>query len=118
MRRATRRLSTSAVGTLSDTLVRALTPVARLAGRIPSPKLRKVVRAGLPVASYWGELPLESRLQVEWSRLDTRDWLTPAFDLPTTYKELRAVLFEEGASDVRRRDDVGGLTLLVTRSGS
>lgn len=101
IRPITRRLPTAVVTALVDVLVFMFTPAARVAPHLPD-RFGKVVRAALPIASYWGILPLEAHQQVEWSRLDTRDWLTPTYDKPMRYEELRAVLLAGGATDVRR----------------
>jgi hypothetical protein len=115
MRLVSRRLRPPIVNRLSDGMVRIFTPVARLAARIPTPTGRRVARACLPIASYWGELPLDPERQVGWSLLDTRDWLTPMYDLPKTYEEVRDALLAGGASEVCRKHGTGGLTVHATR---
>jgi 2-polyprenyl-3-methyl-5-hydroxy-6-metoxy-1,4-benzoquinol methylase len=114
LRRITRHLSPSVVSRLSGFLVRSFTPAARRIGRISRPKLRRALAAMLPLATYWGTLPLNDSQQVEWSLLDTNDWLSPAFDLPQRYTDVKRVLLEEGASEVFRRP-VPGLTVSATR---
>jgi 2-polyprenyl-3-methyl-5-hydroxy-6-metoxy-1,4-benzoquinol methylase len=113
LRLATRRMPPGAVTRFSDGMVRALTPVARATGRISSPRVRRLAKVGLPIASYWGDLPLEPADQVRWSRLDTRDWLTPKFDQPLTFEALQTALTAAGAVDVRR-GRAPGLTVVAT----
>jgi 2-polyprenyl-3-methyl-5-hydroxy-6-metoxy-1,4-benzoquinol methylase len=86
IRPVTRRLSPKSVLSVSKVLVAAFTPAARAAGHLKSPQLRRIARAALPIASYWGELPLDDARQREWSLLDTHDWLSPTYNLPQTFE--------------------------------
>jgi 2-polyprenyl-3-methyl-5-hydroxy-6-metoxy-1,4-benzoquinol methylase len=116
LRRFTRHLPASAAARFSSQLVGGFTPIARSAGRLPSAAARRVARTLLPIASYWGELPLDDAQQREWSELDTHDWLTPAYDLPQRFAALRVALMEAGAVEVRR-SQARGLGVLATRRG-
>lgn len=113
LRRFARRLSPERVEQLSAGLVRAFTPVARVVGALP-PSSRRAARGLLPIASYWGELPLSPDQQREWSLLDTHDWLSPAYDLPLTERALEQALSEAGAVGIRRID-VPGLGMRAER---
>ena len=62
-------------------------------GKIP--KIGGQLKRVVPVANYVGELPLDERQQLEWSLLDTFDWLSPAYDQPQTAATVRGWL--EGA---------------------
>ena len=50
----------------------------------------------MPVANYVGSLPLDDRQQLEWSLLDTVDWLSPEFDNPQTAATVREWLRRAG----------------------
>lgn len=114
LRRLTQHLSSRAVSALSRLLVAAFTPVARLISHIRPKKLQRLLSTCLPIAAYWGALPLTNAQQVEWSLLDTHDWFTPAFDFPQRYQDVRCALQEAGASEVTRRS-VPGLTISAIR---
>ena len=47
--------------------------------------LKKLV----PVANYVGVLELSEKQQLEWSLLDTFDWLSPEYDNPQTPTTVR-----------------------------
>lgn len=113
LRRVTCHLSPPAVTRLAGALVALFTPVARMSSRLPT-RAGRVVRALLPIASYWGDLPLSPAQQREWSLLDTHDWLSPRFDLPTTFPDLERALLDAGASQVTRLP-APGLTVRAVR---
>jgi hypothetical protein len=54
----------------------------------------------VPVTSYVGSLPLTRQQQLEWSLLDTFDWLTPAYDHPQTSKSVRHFFARAGTPTV------------------
>ncbi len=113
LRGGTTRLPPKLVISVSEGMVRLFTPVARATGRLPHP-LARLVRTGLPIASYWGVLPLTPDQHKEWSLLDTYDWLSPRYDRPQTYSELRRALLFAGASAVDRIA-APGLAVVATR---
>jgi SAM-dependent methyltransferase len=115
LRRAYRLVPEDALLPLCRALVGGFTPLARATALLPGAGLRRAVRAALPIASYWGVLPLDERRQREWSLLDTYDWVSPAYDLPQSWDDLRDALAAAGACDVRRRD-VPGLTVTARRA--
>jgi hypothetical protein len=114
IRRVTNRLPGDARSRVARMLVNVFTPVARLTPMLPEGLARRVFHRALPMASYWGLLPLTPERQREWSFLDTNDWLTPEYDLPMSFEELRAALHEADAVDVRQID-VPGLTVRARR---
>ena len=87
LRPVTKRLPKTCLFAILASLVPALLPLSRWLGRIP------VLGGGLkrlvPVANYDGILPLSERQHLEWSLLDTFDWLAPEFDHPQTPKTLQ-----------------------------
>lgn len=115
LRRVARYLSPARVFQMSRLLVGVFTPAARLIGSIRHRGLRRLLSSLLPIASYWGSLPLDRDQQIEWSLLDTHDWLSPTYDFPQRYHDLARALFEAGASDVWRRP-LAGLTVGATRA--
>jgi SAM-dependent methyltransferase len=94
-------------------LVAVFGPLARWSGHLSS-RYRRVVKALLPIASYWGELPLSPQQQREWSLLDTYDWLTPTYDRPQTFEGLSDALVRGGAVKVRRLR-ASGLAVVAER---
>ncbi|MDQ6879825.1 MAG: class I SAM-dependent methyltransferase [Candidatus Dormibacteraeota bacterium] len=115
LRRVCRHLSPASIAKLSDELVATFTPVAR---RIPSLKGKRVsrlARAMMPIANYWGTLPLNDDQQYDWSRLDTHDWLSPTYDKPQRFEALSKALFEAGATRVSLRQ-VPGLAVIATQA--
>jgi SAM-dependent methyltransferase len=56
--------------------------ISRLLGSIPL--LGNWLKRLVPVANYYGMLPLSEQQHLEWSLLDTFDWLSPEFDNPQT----------------------------------
>jgi 2-polyprenyl-3-methyl-5-hydroxy-6-metoxy-1,4-benzoquinol methylase len=84
LRPLTKRLPKNLLFAALKRLVPILLPVSVLLGRTPAigHHLRRVV----PVANYVGSLPLSEAQQLEWSLLDTFDWLSPAYDNPQTPK--------------------------------
>jgi 2-polyprenyl-3-methyl-5-hydroxy-6-metoxy-1,4-benzoquinol methylase/uncharacterized protein YbaR (Trm112 family) len=50
----------------------------------------------IPVANYNGELNLNNKQMIEWGILDTFDWLTPTYDNPQTYVQVKKMLSDSG----------------------
>ena len=116
IRRVTNHLPGNTRSRVARMLVTAFTPVARLTPLLPAGVARRVFHRALPMASYWGLLPLTPERQREWSFLDTNDWLTPEYDLPKSFVELKGALEAAGAVDVRQID-LAGLTVRARRRG-
>lgn len=116
LRTAATRLSEPRARQLSQLLVRIFTPLARGISFLPAALARRL-HACIPIASYWGSLPLNDQQQREWSLLDTQDWLTPRYDQPRTFDEMSAALMAAGASAVHRIP-APGLALIATREPS
>ena len=87
LRPLTKRLPKARLFAILESLVPALLPLSCQLGRIP------VLGGGLkrlvPVANYVGTLPLSASQHLEWSLLDTFDWLAPEFDHPQTPETLQ-----------------------------
>ena len=56
--------------------------LSRLIGKIPL--IGNTIKKLVPVANHHGILPLSDKQHLEWSLLDTFDWLSPAYDNPQT----------------------------------
>lgn len=98
LRPITKRIDSERLFALCQACVPALFRLSELARRVP------VVGRGLkhfvPVANYTGVLPLSAEQHVEWSLLDTFDWLSPEFDNPQTPGRVRRWLEVAGLERV------------------
>ena len=87
LRPVTKRMPKARLFAICKLWVPRLLALSRLLARVP------VVGAGLkrlvPVANYTGLLPLSESQHLEWSLLDTFDWLSPEFDNPQTPETVR-----------------------------
>lgn len=94
LRPFTRRIPPERLLPLVARWVPRLLPLSDRLGRIPlaGRRLRRLV----PVANYRDAYPLSEEQLVEWSVLDTFDWLAPAYDQPQAPAALRRVLIEAG----------------------
>jgi hypothetical protein len=83
---------------LLETLVPRLLPLSVFIGRLPlvGRQLKRVV----PVANYVSDLPLNERQQLEWSLLDTFDWLSPEYDNPQDRETLRRWMTQAGMENI------------------
>jgi 2-polyprenyl-3-methyl-5-hydroxy-6-metoxy-1,4-benzoquinol methylase len=79
-------------------MVPTLLPLSRTLARVPG--IGRQLKRIVPVANYFGELPLNEQQQLEWSTLDTFDWLSPEFDQPQTAATVRSWFETAGLGDV------------------
>jgi SAM-dependent methyltransferase len=98
LRPFTKRMSKQRLFALLEAWVPRLLPVSALVGRVPfvGGQLKRII----PVANYIGSLDLDDNQQLEWSLLDTFDWLSPEFDSPQTAATVRAWLMSAGLEQV------------------
>lgn len=54
----------------------------------------------IPVANYYGTLPLNKKQHSDWSLLDTFDWLSPAYDNPQKKSVVRGWMEKAGFSNI------------------
>ena len=98
LRPMTKRMPKTRLFAILESLVPNLLSLSRLLGRVP------VLGGGLkrlvPVANYVGMLPLTEQQHLEWSLLDTFDWLSPQFDNPQTATTVRQWLEDAGVEDI------------------
>ena len=55
----------------------------------------------VPVANYYGILPLNKQQHLDWSLLDTFDWLSPAYDYPQRKSVVKGWMEKAGLSDIQ-----------------
>jgi 2-polyprenyl-3-methyl-5-hydroxy-6-metoxy-1,4-benzoquinol methylase len=98
LRPVTKHLPKPRLFALLEVLVPTLLPLSRAMARVP--RIGGQLKRLVPVANYAGELPLDSRQQLEWSLLDTFDWLSPAYDQPQTAATIRGWLERAGLKQI------------------
>jgi len=98
LRPFTKRLAKPRLFNALEFLVPKLLPVSVALGYIPV--LGRHLKRAIPVANYVGSLPLSHTQQLEWSLLDTFDWLSPAYDNPQTARTVSEWLTGSGFRDV------------------
>lgn len=79
-------------------LVPTLLPLSRSLGRVPL--VGRGLRRMIPVANYFGVYPLDDGQQLEWSLLDTFDWLAPEYDHPQSKTIVRRWLQSAGLQQI------------------
>ena len=98
LRPFTKHMSRNRLFSMLEYLVPKLLPVSAMIGKFPvlGGRLKRLV----PVANHIDSLPLSERQQLEWSLLDTFDWLSPEFDNPQTPETVRRWMDEAGLEQV------------------
>ena len=99
LRPLTTRIPTARLFAILQFLVPFLLPVSCLVSQIPL--LGRHLKRLIPIANYAGELPLNARQQLEWSLLDTFDWLSPECDHPQTWTTVQEWLETVGMHHVQ-----------------
>ena len=88
LRHITTRMSDEVILRLLKVLIPILYPIGRLITLLPmGSKLRKIFPAADPIYFYekrFGKTTLSYEVRLQWSLLDTYDWLTPRHDNPQT----------------------------------
>ena len=64
------------------------------------PLIGNTLKRVVPVANYHGILPLNTQQHLEWSLLDTFDWLSPEHDHPQTSKTIRQWMDDADIRDI------------------
>jgi len=82
-----------------------LFPVTSVMFRVPV--LGRLFNFAIPVANYTNERALTAQQRYDWAILDTFDMLSPQYDQPQTYDEVRAALKDAGVIEVQRRANQG-----------
>ena len=94
-------------------LVRVVPPLlelSRLLGRIPI--IGNTAKRIIPVANDESVFPLSKKQLIEWSLLDTFDWLAPKYDKPQTIKTFRDWFIRAGLTEIEVKK-----IILLTGSG-
>jgi hypothetical protein len=101
LRPLTKRLPKAWLFAILEPLVPVLLPLSQRLGRVPAvgSELKRLV----PVANYAGILPLSQQQHVEWSLLDTFDWLSPEFDSPQRAQTVKNWLERAGLEHIEVR---------------
>lgn len=92
------------LGTIT-VLMPILFPLTELLFRLP--KIGRVFQFAIPVANYVHERQLSLRQRYRWAILDTFDMLSPRFDRPQLFSDLRRYLVTEGIASPSRRPNAG-----------
>lgn len=98
LRPLTKRLNKNQLFSLLERIVPVLLPISRGLGAVPL--IGHLAKRAIPVANFYGELPLSKQQHFEWSLLDTFDWLSPEFDNPQTRETVEAWMKEAGMNQV------------------
>jgi 2-polyprenyl-3-methyl-5-hydroxy-6-metoxy-1,4-benzoquinol methylase len=86
LRPITKRMKKETLFVILERLVPLLLPASLMLGKVPiaGPALKRII----PVANY-DYLPLTPQQLLEWSLLDTFDWLAPTYDKPQDVHTIR-----------------------------
>lgn len=98
LRPVTKKLQNETLLRILKVWVPIMLPLSRLVGLVP--RYGSLLRRLLPVACYYGDLPLNERQQREWALLDTFDWLSPDHDNPPTEDEVSEWINKAGLKDI------------------
>jgi 2-polyprenyl-3-methyl-5-hydroxy-6-metoxy-1,4-benzoquinol methylase len=98
LRPVTKRMPKRVLFSVLESLVPGLLATSRALGKVPV--AGSGLRRAVPVANYTGILPLTEKQHLEWSLLDTFDWLAPQFDNPQTRATVKRWLEDAGMVDV------------------
>ena len=64
------------------------------------PLIGGILKRIVPVANYYGILPLNGQQHREWALLDTFDWLSPEHDHPQTSKTIKQWMENANLRDI------------------
>ena len=80
LRPITKKVPKLKLFSMLEKAVPLMLPVSVAFGKVPV--IGKVLKRVVPVANYVNDYPLNKTAQLEWSLLDTFDWLSPEYDNP------------------------------------
>ena len=98
LRPFSKRLTKTTLFTLLQKAIPVLLPLSRLLGGVPF--VGGVFKRLVPVVNYYGTLQLTNKQHLEWSLLDTFDWLAPQYDQPQTSSTARLWMEQVGMNDI------------------
>ena len=87
LRPITKRLPKVFLFSMLKRITPSLLSISRIIGSVPV--VGKVINRAVPVVNYYGIYPLSKQQHLEWSLLDTFDWLAPQYDNPQTRSTAR-----------------------------
>lgn len=96
LRPITRRIQKDKLFTLIERIVPILLPFSIFLSKLP---FGNVLKRIVPIANL-GALNLPKETHIQWSILDTFDWLSPEFDNPATKEELERWLRDLGLNNI------------------
>ncbi|MFL5482612.1 MAG: class I SAM-dependent methyltransferase [Gemmatimonadaceae bacterium] len=98
LRPFTKRIPKPRLFSTLASIVPAALRVSRFVGN--APLIGNSLSRLVPVANYYGILPLNEDQHREWALLDTFDWFSPTFDNPQTPETVTHWLEEAGLSQI------------------
>jgi ubiquinone/menaquinone biosynthesis C-methylase UbiE/uncharacterized protein YbaR (Trm112 family) len=113
IRPLTKRLGDRRLLALLKLVMPLVFPLTEVLFRIPV--LGRGFQFLIPVANYVHDSELSFRQRYQWALMDTFDMLAPQYDHPQPERSVRAILIEEGITNVRRLS-TAGLNLIGKRS--
>ena len=87
LRPITKRLPRVFLFSVLKRIVPFLLLISRIIGSVPV--VGRIIHRAVPVVNYYGIYPLSKQQHLEWSLLDTFDWLAPQYDNPQTRNTAR-----------------------------
>ena len=102
LRPITKRLPHPLLYSIIEKAVHILLPISIAIKKIPT--VGKYLYPIIPVANYWGALPLNGEMLREWSIIDTFDWLACWYDQPQKASTVKSWFQEAGLvnGEIRR----------------
>jgi 2-polyprenyl-3-methyl-5-hydroxy-6-metoxy-1,4-benzoquinol methylase/uncharacterized protein YbaR (Trm112 family) len=104
LRHFTKHLSKHVVLNILRYIVPAVYPIGWLIGKLPYGYiLKRIIPIADPVFYYereFGKTEMSYKQKLEWSLLDTFDWLTPAYDNPQTLSTINQWMIDSNLKDV------------------
>ncbi len=98
LRPLSKRLPKTALFSLLQKAIPVLLPLSRLLGGVPL--VGRLFKRLVPVVNYYGTLQLTTQQHLEWSLLDTFDWLAPQYDQPQTGSTARHWMEQVGMNNI------------------
>ena len=99
LRPLTKRMPKVRLFSMLEYMVPILLPLSVWLGKCPI--LGSGFKRLVPVANYVGILPLDGEQQLEWSLLDTFDWLSPKYDNPQKPKIIQRWMEEACIENIK-----------------
>jgi len=102
LRPLAKRLAAPKLYSVVEKMVGFLLPISIGLKRIPL--IGKYIYPLIPVANYWGDLPLDKKMLREWSVVDTFDWLASWYDQPQKAETIKSWMEEAGFVNIQVRN--------------